>query len=86
MRLTALQQRKIQIHCRSNRARATSDISIVYQLYISITHMAYSEGLNERLAQLVTEVCQHPHGSLEATEVVKSVNFSDAAVGENLVR
>lgn len=66
---------KIQNHCRSSRARATPDISIVFQLYISITHMAHSEGLNEQLNQLATEVCQHPRGSLKHQQLLSQLIF-----------
>ena len=37
--------------------------------------MAYSEGLNERLAQLVTKVFQHPHGSLKRQQLLNQLIF-----------
>jgi hypothetical protein len=37
--------------------------------------MAYSEGLNERLKQLATEVCQHPHGSLKRQRLLNQLIF-----------
>lgn len=67
--------KRIQNYCRSSRARATPDLSVVFQLHISITHMAHSESLNEQLNQLATEVSQHPHGSLKRQQLLNQLIF-----------